>query len=77
MNIRYTSHVKLLFFMLADIRMGRGGEVVLFNLIKHKPKKIQAVVVQGDCLPEQRMSEEEYSEIIRNSTLITISDLTQ
>lgn len=55
-----------------DIRQGRGGEVVLFNLLKNKPKNIDITIVETDAIDKQRISNEKVNKITRGCDIIKI-----
>lgn len=50
------NYMDLTFFMVSDLRMGRGGENVLLNLLKYKPLGTNITIVETDYMDKQRLS---------------------
>ena len=64
--------VHLTFFMLADLRTGRGTENVLFNLLRYSPKNIDITIIESDNLKQIRVSEDEIKKITAGFKVIKI-----
>jgi len=67
-----TAVVRLTFFMGFDLRMGRGGENVLFNLLLHKPDDISITVVETDLLDSIRKQESFVDDVRKRCRLLRI-----
>lgn len=64
--------MRLTFFMLADLRSGRGTENVLFNLLKHKPSHVEVTIIETDFLGNARISETDVIQLTRGCKIIQI-----
>lgn len=62
----------LTFFNSGNLRVGRGSEQVLLNLVKNKPKNINITIVQTDASDFERLSQSDVDQIIKGCELITI-----
>ncbi|MEM3812067.1 MAG: glycosyltransferase family 4 protein [Thermoplasmata archaeon] len=67
--------MNILFMTDTDLRIGRGTENVVLNLIKYKPHDIDIVIVGTDYLPEIRMSDEDYKIILSNSKILKMKHM--
>ena len=67
--------MKLTFFMFTDLRVGRGTENVLFNLLKYKPDNIDVTIVSTDDTGKNPviLSDSEVNELTRNCKIIKIN----
>ncbi len=50
--------MRLTFLMGFDMRMGRGGENVLFNLLKYTPNDIEVTVLETDLIDRARKTDD-------------------
>ena len=64
--------MRLTFFMLADLRTGRGTENVLFNLLKYKPSDVDITIVEPDNVESDRISSEEVKKLTSKCKIIRI-----
>ncbi len=55
-----------------DLRNGRGSEKVLLNILKYKPENIQIKIIETDYIENQRISDEEINDYLKNVDLIKI-----
>ena len=67
--------MKLTFFMLADLRVNRGTENVLFNLLKYKPDNIDITIIEPTDTGNNPLilSNSEVNELTRNCRIILIN----
>ena len=70
--------MKLTFFMFTDLRVGRGTENVLFNLLKYKPGNIDVTIISTDDNSGNSfiLSDLEVSELTENCRIIKINKTT-
>ena len=64
--------VRLTFFMLADLRTGRGTENVLFNLLRYIPENVEITIIESDNLRQIRVSDDEVTKITSRCNIIKI-----
>lgn len=66
--------MRITFFMTADLRVGRGTENVLFNLLKYKPESIDVTIVSNDNIGSNPIvfSDSEIKALTKNSRIINI-----
>ena len=67
--------MKLTFFMLSDLRVGRGTENVLFNLLKYKPNNIDITIIEPTETKNNPLilSNSEVNELTKNCKIIKIN----
>ena len=67
--------MRLTFFMLADLRVGRGTENVLFNLLKYKPNNIDVTIIEPNSIENNPLilSNSEVNELTKNCKIIKIN----
>ncbi len=70
--------MKLTFFMPTDLRVGRGTENVLFNLLKYKPDNIDVTIISTDYAGKNSfiLSDLEVNELTKNCKIIKINKVT-
>ena len=64
--------MRLTFFMMADLRTGRGVENVLFNLLKYKPRDIDITIIEPDNIMGERISQNEVDKLTEGCKIIRI-----
>ena len=65
-------HIRLTFFMLTDLRTGRGTENVLFNLLRYIPKNIDVTIIETDHVVQERISLDEVKKLTAGCNIIRI-----
>ena len=67
--------MRLTFFMLADLRVGRGTENVLFNLLKYKPNNIDVTIIEPNSIENNPLilSNSEVNELTKNCKIIRVT----
>ena len=64
--------MRLTFFMMDDLRTGRGLENVLFNLLKYKPRDIDITIIEPDNIMGERISQNEVDKLTEGCKIIRI-----